>query len=283
MALTIAVIAISWASILILLSGAQPIAVAFWRTALASIVLMPLAIAERSEGNYTVSNRDAALIMISGVALATHFMTWIQSLYLTTVASSVTLVSTYPVFTLIMGRLIGEKVGIKATAGTLMAFLGVVIITLPQFYISLKALIGDLLALAGAVSGAVYFMIGRALRVRVSLATYTVPVYGVAAITTLMVGLPLGVRFWPYPLMTWVYIAAIVAGPMLLGHTLLNYSLRYSRAITVTTSTLGEPVGSTLLAWLILHQVPTFVTIIGMVITLLGIYLVVSEESQMSN
>lgn len=275
----VAVVAISWASILILLSGAQPIAVAFWRTALASLALMPLAIIERGEGNYSVSSRDFLLIVVSGVSLATHFMTWIQSLYLTTVASSVTLVSTYPVFTLIMGKLIGERVGIKAIVGTLMAFLGVVVITLPQFYINLKALLGDLLALAGAVSGAIYFMIGRVLRIRVSLATYTVPVYGVAATTTLITGFILGVRFWPYPLMTWVYIAAIVAGPMLLGHTLLNYSLRYSRAITVTTSTLGEPVGSTLLAWLILHQIPTPITLVGMVLTLLGIYLVISEES----
>lgn len=274
-----AVIAISWASILILLSGAQPVAVAFWRTALASLVLMPLAINERNKNEPRVRGRDLILIIISGAALATHFITWIQSLYLTTVASSVTLVSTYPIFTLMMSKLIGEKVGIRAIIGTLMAFLGVVIITLPQFYINIKALIGDLLALAGAVSGAVYFMMGRIVRMGVSLATYTVPVYGISALITLIIGLPLNVRFWPYPLITWGYIAAIVAGPMLLGHTLLNYSLRYSRAITVTTSTLGEPVGSTLLAWLILHQVPSLLTLIGMIPTLLGIYLVVSEES----
>ncbi|WP_069807167.1 DMT family transporter [Vulcanisaeta thermophila] len=278
LALTVAVIAISWASILILLSGAQPIAVAFWRTALASLVLLPLALMERDRGGHGVDGRDLMLMTISGAALATHFMTWIQSLYLTTVASSVTLVSTYPVFTLVMGRLIGERPRVRATVGTLTAFLGIVIISAPAFYISTKALLGDLLALAGALSGAVYFLIGRAVRIRVSLAMYTVPVYGVAAIITLITGLILNVRFWPYPPMTWAYIAALVAGPMLLGHTLLNYSLKYSRAITVTTSTLGEPVGSTLLAWLILHQVPTPLTLLGMAVTLTGIYLVVSEE-----
>ncbi|WP_252901793.1 DMT family transporter [Vulcanisaeta sp. JCM 14467] len=221
---------------------------------------------------------ELTLMVISGIALAAHFMTWIESLYLTTVAASTTLVSTYPIFTLAMGRLIGERVGKRSMIGTLTAFLGIVLITAPEFYVSMKTLIGDLLALAGAVSGAVYFLIGRFIRVRASLATYTVPVYGVSALTTLIVGLILHTRFWPYPPYTWFYILMIVLGPMLLGHTLLNYSLRYSRAITVTTSTLGEPIGASLLALAIFHQVPSTLTVIGIAVTLLGIYMVISEE-----
>ncbi|MGC9152541.1 MAG: DMT family transporter [Vulcanisaeta sp.] len=278
MALAVAVFAISWASILILLSGAQPIAVAFWRTAIAAIVLLPLLMIERRNNTYVPARNDVILMIISGTALATHFMTWIESLYLTTVAASTTLVSTYPIFTLVMGRLIRERVGRQAIVGTLMAFLGVVLITVPEFYVSLRALIGDLLALAGAVSGAVYFMIGRAVRVKASLAMYTVPVYATSALVTLATGLILRTRFWPYPPYTWFYIVMIVLGPMLLGHTLLNYSLRYSRAITVTTSTLGEPIGASLLAFIIFHQIPQPLTIVGIVITLLGIYLVVGEE-----
>ncbi|MGC8542600.1 MAG: DMT family transporter [Vulcanisaeta sp.] len=278
MALAVAVFAISWASILILLSGAQPIAVAFWRTAIAAIVLLPLLMIERRNNTYVPARNDVILMIISGTALATHFMTWIESLYLTTVAASTTLVSTYPIFTLVMGRLIRERVGRQAIVGTLMAFLGVVLITVPEFYVSLRALIGDLLALAGAVSGAVYFMIGRAVRVKASLAMYTVPVYATSALVTLTTGLILRTRFWPYPPYTWFYIVMIVLGPMLLGHTLLNYSLRYSRAITVTTSTLGEPIGASLLAFIIFHQIPQPLTIVGIVITLLGIYLVVGEE-----
>ena len=277
--LAIAVVAISWASILILLSGAQPIAVAFWRTAIAAVVLSPLLIIERKNNAYSPSMNELTLMVISGIALAAHFMTWIESLYLTTVAASTTLVSTYPIFTLVMGRLIGERVGKRSMIGTLTAFLGIVLITAPEFYVNMKALIGDLLALAGAVSGAVYFLIGRFIRVRASLATYTVPVYGVSALTTLIVGLILHTRFWPYPPYTWFYILMIVLGPMLLGHTLLNYSLRYSRAITVTTSTLGEPIGASLLALAIFHQVPSTLTIIGIAVTLLGIYMVISEES----
>ncbi|MFB6470445.1 MAG: DMT family transporter [Vulcanisaeta sp. AZ3] len=280
LALMVAVIAISWASILILLSNAQPIAVAFWRTAIAAVALSPLLVVERRERNYMLTESDIALIMISGVALAIHFITWIQSLYLTTVAASTTLVSTYPIFTLLMGRLIRERVGKWGVLGTLMAFLGVILIMAPEFFISLKALVGDLLALVGAVSGAVYFMIGRFIRVKASLATYTVPVYATSALASLIIGLPLHTRFWPYPLYTWFYIIMIVLGPMLLGHTMLNYSLRYSRAITVTTATLGEPVGAALLAFLIFHQIPQVLTIVGIVITLLGIYMVVNEEAR---
>jgi len=157
-----------------------------------------------------------------------------------------------------------------------------VLITAPEFFISLKALVGDLLALIGAVAGAVYFMIGRVVRVKVSLATYTVPVYSVSALVTLITGLFLHTRFWPYPLYTWFYIVMIVLGPMLLGHTLLNYTLRYSRAITVTTSTLGEPIGATLLALLIFRQIPQPLTVVGMVVTLLGIYMVIHEELNMA-
>jgi drug/metabolite transporter (DMT)-like permease len=281
-ALTVAVIAISWASILILLSGAQPVAVAFWRSAIAAVALTPLFIIERENGAYALRSNEVLLVIVSGVALAVHFMTWIESLYLTTVAASTTLVSTYPIFTLIMDRLIGERVGRHAIIGTLTAFLGVVLITAPEFFISLKALVGDLLALIGAVAGAVYFMIGRVVRVKVSLATYTVPVYSVSALATLITGLFLHTRFWPYPLYTWFYIVMIVLGPMLLGHTLLNYTLRYSRAITVTTSTLGEPIGATLLALLIFRQIPQPLTVVGMVVTLLGIYMVIHEELNMA-
>jgi drug/metabolite transporter (DMT)-like permease len=281
-ALTVAVIAISWASILILLSGAQPVAVAFWRSAIAAVALTPLFIIERENGAYALRSNEVLLVIVSGVALAVHFMTWIESLYLTTVAASTTLVSTYPIFTLIMDRLIGERVGRQAIIGTLTAFLGVVLITAPEFFISLKALVGDLLALIGAAAGAVYFMIGRVVRVKVSLATYTVPVYSVSALVTLITGLFLHTRFWPYPLYTWFYIVMIVLGPMLLGHTLLNYTLRYSRAITVTTSTLGEPIGATLLALLIFRQIPQPLTVVGMVVTLLGIYMVIHEELSMS-
>jgi len=280
--LTVAVIAISWASILILLSGAQPVAVAFWRSAIAAVALTPLFIIERENGAYALRSNEVLLVIVSGVALAIHFMTWIESLYLTTVAASTTLVSTYPIFTLIMDRLIGERVSRQAIIGTLTAFLGVVLITAPEFFISLKALVGDLLALIGAVAGAVYFMIGRVVRVKVSLATYTVPVYSVSALVTLITGLFLHTRFWPYPLYTWFYIVMIVLGPMLLGHTLLNYTLRYSRAITVTTSTLGEPIGATLLALLIFRQIPQPLTVVGMVVTLLGIYMVIHEELNMA-
>lgn len=278
MSLAIAVVAISWASILILLSGAQSIAVAFWRTAIAAAVLSPLLIIERRNNTYAPTRGEALLIVVSGIALATHFMTWIESLYLTTVAASTTLVSTYPIFTLAMGRLIGERAGRRSVIGVLAAFLGIVLITVPEFYINLRALTGDLLALAGAVSGAAYFMIGRVIRVRTSLAMYTVPVYSTAALITLPIGLLLHVRLWPYPPYTWFYIIMIVLGPMLLGHTLLNYSLRYSRAITVTTSTLGEPIGASLLALLLFHQVPQLLTVVGIVATLFGIYMVISEE-----
>lgn len=164
-----------------------------------------------------------------------------------------------------------------------MAFLGIVLITVPEFYVSMKALIGDLLALVGSMSGAVYFLVGRFIRVKVSLAMYTVPVYSVSALTTLFVGLILHSRLWPYPLYTWLYILMIVLGPMLLGHTLLNYSLRYSRAITITTSTLGEPIVASLLAYIIFHQVPQALTVVGIVMTLLGIYTVISEETRMQN
>ncbi|WP_243675859.1 DMT family transporter [Vulcanisaeta distributa] len=281
--LIIAVIAISWASILTLLSGAQPIAVAFWRTAIAAAVLSPLLIIERKNNTYAPSRNETILMVVSGIALAAHFMTWIESLYLTNVAASTTLVSTYPIFTLVMGRLIGEKVGKRSILGTLVAFLGIVLITVPEFYVSMKALIGDLLALVGSMSGAVYFLVGRFIRVKVSLAMYTVPVYSVSALTTLFVGLILHSRLWPYPLYTWLYILMIVLGPMLLGHTLLNYSLRYSRAITITTSTLGEPIVASLLAYIIFHQVPQALTVVGIVMTLLGIYTVISEETRMQN
>lgn len=272
----VAVIVVSWSSILSILSDAEAIAIAFWRTTIASALLSPYLVTRNIDNK--IGRKEVCLIVSAGAMLSLHFVAWIQSLFLTSVAASTTLVSTYPLFAAMISRKIGDRLSFMSLAGIAVALLGIFIITTPTFGVTSNEVLGNLLAFIGSLSGAIYFSIGRLLRRKLRLLSYTLPVYATSSLFTLAVGTSMGARLLSYPVYTWGYLIAIAAGPMLAGHTLLNYALRYSRAVTVTTSTLGEPIGASLLAWLVLSQVPKLNVIVGMGVTLLGIYLVVKEE-----
>ncbi len=111
------------------------------------------------------------------------------------------------------------------------------------------ALLGDLLALAGAAFGGVYFVIGRRLRTELGLVAYVTPVYAVAAVVLLAWAALRSEAFVAYPATDWLIFAGLALGPMLVGHGGLNYALRYLPAYTVNVAALGEPVGATLIAW----------------------------------
>ncbi|WP_291766836.1 DMT family transporter [Caldivirga sp. UBA161] len=268
--LAVAGFTISWASILIIWSGMNPIAVSFWRTALASLALTPLMIKDlRGQG----LNIPLKLLALGGLALAIHFMTWITSLYYTTVAMSVTIVSTYSVFTIPITLAIGRRVSGLTVIGASLALIGVAVMMYSSYGLNTGNLLGDALALAGSASGAFYFIIGELSRVKAPTSVYSTLVYALAALFTAPVALIMGINLTPPSVKSLVMIALIVAGPMLMGHTLLNYSLKYLPATVVSTVTLIEPAGSTILAYMLLHQPVNLIEAASMVVTLIGVYL----------
>ncbi len=271
--LTLAVLATTYAGPIVRLAGAPAVAIAFWRLTLVLPVTVGLATRERP-------GREARaafpLMLLSGLLLAVHFWTWIASLRFTTVASSVVLVSLKPVFAwAIAAWWLGERPERRERWGIALAVPGACLIGLGDARLSLGALGGDALALLGALTGAGYYVIGRRVRQTVGVWSYASAVYAVAAVA---LGCVAGLRDAPltgFGSRDWIVFAAMAAGPMLVGHTGMNYALRHYRATTVNVAALGEPVGASVIAWLVpaIREVPQPAAVVGGVMVLAGIAL----------
>jgi drug/metabolite transporter (DMT)-like permease len=270
-AVAVGVLAVSVAAIFIRLAEAPAIAVAFWRCALGVVVLVPPAIVRKEK---LPRGKTLYVGMASGVALGAHFGFWISSLDYTSVAASVVLVSTQPVFVAILAYvLFGERTSPLSFAGILVALAGTAVIA-SDGSVGSAALLGNALALIGAVTVAIYVLIGRYSRTGgVGVLPYSIVVYGAAALTLLPVALLFGVELWGYSGETWFWLWAITLGPQIMGHTVFNWALRYVEASIVSGTILAEPVVSSFLAWLILFERPGLPTILGGVVVLFGLFM----------
>jgi drug/metabolite transporter (DMT)-like permease len=285
-ALAVAVLAISWSGPLVRFTEAPALAVAAWRLIL-SVVFIAAVLMVRRTPRPRLSARDWMLAVVAGVFLAAHFWSWIASLDLTTISSSVVLVSTQPVFVAILsGAVLGEAATRRQWAGILVAVAGAGFIAWGDFGLGRDAIVGDLLALAGAVFVAVYFVIGRRLRTSVDLWWYIGIIYGIAAAVLAAAAMIMpGVSLTGYGRQDWLVFIGLAAGPMMLGHTGVNYALRYVRAYVANLAVLGEPVGATLIAWLLpaIGEVPGLQTLIGGAAILAGIGLAVTRPRRGRN
>src|SRR5206468_4073335 len=206
--------------------------------------------------------------------LALHFWSWIASLRFTTVASSVVLVSLKPVFSWGIAAAWLREHPTRAEAwGIALAVIGASLIGVGDARLSSGALGGDVLALLGALTGAGYYVIGRRVRQTVGIWRYATAVYAVAAAALALLALARSMPLVGFAGRDWTVFGAMAAGPMLIGHTGMNYALRHFRATTVNVAALGEPVGATLLAWIIpaIHEVPQPIALGGGVLVLIGI------------
>ena len=271
-AVAVGVLAVSAAAIFIRLAEAPALAVAFWRCALGVVVLLPPALAGRER---FPRGRALWVLVASGAALGAHFGFWIASLDYTSVAASVVLVSTTPVFVAILAYLLlGERTSRLSFFGILVALAGTAAIASDASAGSV-ALLGNVLAIGGALTFAVYVLIGRSQRTTVGIGVlpYSIVVYSAAALTLLPVALLSGAELWGYSRETWLWLWAIALGPQILGHTVLNWALRYVEASVISGTILAEPVVSALLAWLILAEKPGLATLLGGAVVLLGLFL----------
>jgi len=273
------VLAVSWAAILVRLADAPPLAIATWRLALAAAVTGAFALAFRRAELAALDGRARALLAGAGLALAVHFATWIASLRLTSVASSVALVTTQPVWVALLARVaLGERVGARAAAGIALAVLGGAGMAGGDLAVGRDAIAGDLLALAGAIFAAVYFVLGRRVRARLSLGAYVGVVYPVAALAVALLAAVGGAPLHGFGARTWTALLALALVPQLLGHSLLNWSLRWLSAPFVAVAILAEPVVSTIVAIPVLGEWPSPLQIAGGVVLLAGVALAASAE-----
>jgi drug/metabolite transporter (DMT)-like permease len=276
------IVAVSLASILIRFAqgaGMDTLSIAAWRLILASLFLLPYAWATRRPEIRTLSRRDLGLLAASGIFLGLHFATWIASLGYTSVASSVVLVSMGPVFVGIGSWLfLRERPSLLLALGIVLAAVGSVVISWGDFGQGQDQLLGDMLALTGAIMVAGYLMIGRKVRGHLSLATYIALVYGVATLTLIAIAAVTRQPMFSYQPAAYAWVLALALGPQIVGHSTLNWALRYLSATFVAIVTLAEPIGSGILAYLLLGEPITLSTALGGTLVLAGIYIASRAE-----
>lgn len=278
--LAIGIVAVSFASIFIRLAEAPSLVIAAARLSIASLILAPAAFIRGKDELRSLTRGDLGLALLSGLLLGLHFAAWISSLEYTSVASSVVFVSTSPMFVgLASYFLLKERVTRRMFAGIAVSVLGGIIIGYGDFGLGARELFGDLLALAGAVAVSGYLLVGRRLRRHLSLLSYIFLVYGTAAIFLVVLCLATGHSFSGYPRPTYLMFLLLAVVPQIVGHSSYNWALKYLPATFVGVGTLGEPIGSTILAYFVLNEAPTLAKIGGGVLILAGIYVSSRAES----
>ncbi len=287
--LVVGVMGISSGAVLVRLAQGQAmpsLVIAAWRLTFASLILLPLALTRRRPELAALTWQDWRLALLSGLMLALHFATWISSLAYTSVASSTVLVTTSPLWVgLAAPFLLGERLSRQLKIGIALAMLGSVLIgladvvalengrvrfSLTQFSNQANPLLGNGLALLGAIAAAFYLMLGRRLRQKMSLLSYTAVVYGSAAVFLLITAVSQYPLFRYSPLAFGIMLLMAIF-PQLVGHSAYNYALAFLPAAFVSIAVIAEPIGATLLALIFFQEVPGWLTIIGGGFILAGI------------
>lgn len=280
------VLIVSTASILIRWAqaeGVPSLAIAAWRLALAALMLAPLVWFKARTEIAALPRTRLGLALASGVFLALHFASWIASLEYTSVASSVALVTTNPVWIALFSLLVlGERIPALRLAAVVLALAGSGVIlwadsgsasaTAP------KPALGNTLALIGSLTVCGYLLIGQKLRAGMSLIAYIGLVYTCAALCLMAAALASGTALSGYSTVAWACLAGMALGPQLMGHGAFNYALKHVTPTTIALTVLGEPVGSALLAWLLFGEAVSAVKLAGMALLLGGIFLAARSE-----
>jgi drug/metabolite transporter (DMT)-like permease len=271
--LAVAVVCVSTGAIFVRLADCPALAVAAWRMTFAT-ALISVALPRSYRELGALRRRDLVLGGGAGLCLGLHFATWISSLDHTTVASSVVLVNTTPLWVAMLSPLVtGERTTRRAAAGIALSVLGAAIIAGGDVRLGGRALLGDGLALVGGLTAAMYLLLGRNLRSRLSLPTYCALTYGHATVALWLLVAVANVPASGLSVRTWGVLAAMAVVAQLGGHTLYNWSLGHLSTAAVSVALLGEPVISPLLAWWIFGEAPRGATVSGASLVLLGIYL----------
>lgn len=278
-ALFVGVVAVSFAAIFIRLAEAPSLVIAAYRLALASLVVAPVGFVRCWREIRGLDRTDLIFAVVSGLFLSLHFAFWIASLSYTTVASSVVFVATNALFAGVAAHLLEQdRISGAMFGGIAVAVIGGMVIGWDDVALGGRALWGDILALVGAIMAAGYFVAGRRLRPRVSLPAYIAVVYSIAAVGTLVLCIITGQRFTGYSQSTYLMFILLAIVPQVIGHSSFNWALRHVSAPVVGVTTLGEPIGSTVLACIILREAPTLLKVGGGALILGGVYLSLREE-----
>lgn len=298
--LLIGIIAVSTASIFIRMAQAEvsSIVIAAYRLSIAVILLAPFSIKACIHDLSKVDKIQVGLMVLSGILLALHFITWITSLALTSVTSSVVLVTTTPIWVAILTPLfLKESIRKSIVLGIVLTLLGGTIIGLGEPFFSstvhiqtglsglfkLNNTTGNILALSGALFASGYIIIGKIVRKNISIMTYTFFVYGCAAIVLMLCVLFTGEALTGYHRDSYIWLILIALIPQVIGHSIFNWALKYMSAAFVSIVLIGEPVGTILLAMIFLNEYPSKIELVGGILIIAGIFIAAVNEQQKIN
>ena len=274
------VISVSLASIFIRLADAPPLTVAAYRMGIAAAVVGLASVAVGRGQFRTVRRTDLPLLAVSGLFLAAHFALWITSLSYTSIASSVLLVTTTPVFVAIAGHVfLADRVGRLTILAVLSSMAGGVIIAAGDWAEGERRLLGDVLALGGAIAVGGYMLVGRRVRASIPTLPYVTVVYGVAAVVLLLAAIAAGAPLLGLPGESYVWMAMAALAPQVVGHSLLNWALGHWPAVNIALAVRAEPVLASLLAIPILGEVPAWTALPGGALLLLGVSLAIRSDA----
>jgi drug/metabolite transporter (DMT)-like permease len=264
-----------------LMAGTQApaLAIAFWRNALATGVLVPVTVASRRAEVAGMTARELRLVLAAGAALALHFGTWVSSLKLTSVASATALVCLQVGWVVLIGRLHGQPATRGVLAGLGVSFAGVLVVSGIDVTTSAEALAGDALAFSGGFFAAVYTWVGASARRSLSTTTYTTLCYGACAVLLLVATVSAGQPLIGFPAGAWVGILAVTVAAQLLGHSVFNHLLAVLSPTVVSLVLLLEVPGAALLAGVFLDQAPPAGVYVGLVLVLSGLVMVVTQPT----
>lgn len=275
---------------------ASSLIIAAYRLTISSLILGVIILFKGPRLLKTFDRKKILLSFLSGLFLALHFASWITSLEYTTVASSVVLVTTTPLWVAIMSPFIlKEPLRRNIMLGLALSMMGGILVGLSdvcQFQnsaleclsissiFSSRALLGDGLALFGAFMAAGYMIIGRKLRSTTDTLPYTFIVYGIAAVIIDIVVVIKCENLFDYSNITFAWFIVLALVPQLLGHSVFNWALRFLPASIVSIALLGEPIGSILLAYIVLSEIPMNIELGGAILILLGIVIAALKKCQ---
>ena len=281
--LFISIVSVSFAAVFIVSvsESVSPLSISFYRLLFTFLLVSPAVVLSKNfrEELKGLSQREFLVMVGIGVVLALHFALWVTSLDYTSVASSVILVTAHPVLVAPVAHyFLRERLSLMNLFGIGLSIFGVVVLVLGNYDLgplTIDSLQGNILAILGGVAAGLYILGGRKMRKTVSISSYVFVVYATGAVALFFMCLFFNSSFFNLSLRDYeiIFLMAIVSG--VFGHTLYNWSLAEIRASVASVALLWEPIGSTLLAYVLpwIHQTPSFYTIIGGFFILLGIYL----------
>ncbi|MDR1514451.1 MAG: DMT family transporter [Synergistaceae bacterium] len=279
MILLMGVVGVSTGSIFARLAQAHPLVKSAYRLSLALIILWPAALLLHKDEFKKLGRRDLAVTMLSGVFLALHFATWMSSLDYTTVASSVMLVNTIPIWIALLNAALGKGFpSFSMWLCMLCATVGASIVGYGDLSFSGEALWGDALALAGGIAAAAYIICGGEVRAKLSLLPYTALCYGTAALIIWCAVLLMDLKVTGFGTETWLAFTGMAFLSQVIGHSSYNWALRYFSTGFVAIGLLGEPIGAAVLAYFLFDEYPSGFKLAGLVILLVSIVIAAKSE-----